>query len=100
MRKARNKTAKKRKPARATAISKTRAKSQAKVRPARAQAVTTQGDALDATIAAAATTLGICVDPAWQPAIKMNLQVILGNAALIDQFALPDDAEPAPIYGA
>jgi len=98
MRKATNKTAKKRKLA--TAISKTRAKSPTKIRPARAQPVTAQGDALDATIAAAAATLGICVDPAWHPAVKMNLQVILGNAALIDQFVLPDDAEPAPIYGA
>jgi hypothetical protein len=30
----------------------------------------------------------------------MNLQVTLRHAALVGEFALPDDAEPAPVFEA
>jgi hypothetical protein len=57
-------------------------------------------DSLDAFIEAAAQTLDLPVDPAWQPAVKMNLQLILRQASLFTDFPLPDEAEPAPIFTA
>lgn len=57
-------------------------------------------DTLDRLIDAAAATLGIALDPEWKPAIRMNLETTLKLAALVDEFALPDEAEPAPTYRA
>jgi len=57
-------------------------------------------DALDDFIAAAAAALDLPVEPQWRPAIKANLGVILRQAALVADFALPDDAEPAPVFEA
>ena len=55
---------------------------------------------LDDFIAAAAAVLDLPVDPAWQPSIKANLEVSLRLANLVAEFALPDEAEPAPIFKA
>jgi hypothetical protein len=57
-------------------------------------------DPFDEFIAAAAHVLEIPLDPAWLPAIKSNLEVTLKHAALVAEFGLPDDAEPAPIFKA
>jgi hypothetical protein len=57
-------------------------------------------DPLDDFIEAAARALDLPVDPAWKPSIKANLDVTLKHAALVAEFKLPDDAEPAPIYKA
>ena len=57
-------------------------------------------DPLDAFIDAAARALDLPVEPAWRPAIRANLQVTLRQAALVSEFALPDDAEPAPVFRA
>jgi hypothetical protein len=57
-------------------------------------------DALDAAIAASAQALGLTLDPSWQDNIKFNLQLVLRHAALVDEFVLPDDAEPAPVFHA
>jgi hypothetical protein len=57
-------------------------------------------DNLDAFIAAAAKALDLPVDPAWHPAIRFNLDVTLRLAALVADFPLPDDAEPAPVFRA
>ena len=57
-------------------------------------------DALDAVIAANAQALGLTLDPSWQDNIKFNLQLVLRHAALVDEFPLPDDAEPAPVFHA
>jgi hypothetical protein len=57
-------------------------------------------DPLDDYIAAAAAALALPLQPDWQPAIKANLAVTLKHAALVAEFALPDEAEPAPIYQA
>jgi Protein of unknown function (DUF4089) len=40
------------------------------------------------------------LEPAWRPGIKFNLNLILRIAALVDEFPLPDDAEPAPVFHA
>jgi len=60
----------------------------------------TKGNDLDALVDAAAATMGLPIEPAWKPAIKANLQVSLRLAALVEEFELPDDAEPAPVFEA
>jgi Protein of unknown function (DUF4089) len=61
----------------------------------------TDEDALDEFIDAAARALGIPVEPQWKPGIKANLQVTLRvAAAMVADFELPDEAEPAPVFEA
>jgi hypothetical protein len=62
--------------------------------------MTTQPDALDGLIEAAVQALDLPFEPAWQAAIKANLAVTLRQAALVADFPLPDDAEPAPVFQA
>jgi hypothetical protein len=60
----------------------------------------TTPDPLDDFIDAAARALGLPIEPAWKPAIRANLEVTLRLAALVGAFALPDEAEPAPVFAA
>jgi hypothetical protein len=55
---------------------------------------------LDDYIDAAAWSLRLRLDPAWRPTIRANLEVTLRIAALVDEFPLPDEAEPAPVFRA
>jgi 1-carboxybiuret hydrolase subunit AtzG-like protein len=55
---------------------------------------------LDAYMDAAAATLGIPLDPAWKPTVRMNLETTFRFAALVEEFALPDEAEPAAVFRA
>lgn len=55
---------------------------------------------LDTFIAAAADALSLPIEPNWKPAIKANLQVSLRLAALVEEFELPDESEPAPVFEA
>ena len=55
---------------------------------------------LDDFIDAAAKALALPVEDAWKPAVKANLEVSLKLARLVDEFALPDEAEPASVYTA
>jgi hypothetical protein len=57
-------------------------------------------DPIDNFIAASGQTLGLSIKPDWLPAVKANLEVTLKHAALVAEFELPDDAEPAPIFTA
>jgi hypothetical protein len=57
-------------------------------------------DALDALITASAHELKLPLEPAWRPGVKFNLNLILRIAALVDEFPLPDDAEPGPVFHA
>jgi Protein of unknown function (DUF4089) len=57
-------------------------------------------DPLDDFIAASGWTLGLSIKPDWLPAVRVNLEVTLRHAALVAEFELPDDAEPAPIFTA
>jgi hypothetical protein len=61
---------------------------------------TPKHDSIDAMIAASAQALGLTLDLGWQAGIKFNLQLVLRHAALIDEFPLPDDTEPAPVFHA
>ena len=62
--------------------------------------IKTDDDVLDAYMDAAAKLLSFPLDPAWRPAVRMNLETTLRLAALVEDFALPDVAEPAPIFRA
>jgi len=68
--------------------------------PARVTAKTKPETSIDALVAASAQALGLTLDPAWHHSITFNLRLILQHAALVDEFALPDDAEPAPVFHA
>jgi hypothetical protein len=57
-------------------------------------------DPLDDFITAAADALALPVDPAWRPAVRMHLEVTLRLGNLVEDFDLPDDAEPAPVFRA
>jgi hypothetical protein len=57
-------------------------------------------DPLDDFIDAAARTLGLPIEDDWRPAIAANVRVTLAHAASVEAFALPDDAEPAPVFKA
>jgi hypothetical protein len=57
-------------------------------------------DPTDDFIEAAAKSLDLSLDPAWNPSIRSNLEVTFKLARLVEEFPLPDDAEPAPVYKA
>jgi Protein of unknown function (DUF4089) len=71
-------------------------KAKSPARRARVQTV----DAADALIAAGANALRLPIDPAWHPAVRTNIQLLLKHAALVEEFPLPDEAEPAPVFRA
>ena len=55
---------------------------------------------LDEYIDAVAKALALPVEEAWRPAVRTNLDVSLRLARLVDDFALPDETEPAPVFTA
>ena len=57
-------------------------------------------DPLDDFIAASARAFDLKIDKAWMPAVRDHLQVTLRHGALVAAVALPDDAEPAPVFKA
>jgi Protein of unknown function (DUF4089) len=59
-----------------------------------------RADVVDTLVAASAQALSLPIDPAWRTNVKRNLHVILKHATLVDQFSLPDDVEPAPVFRA
>ena len=97
-RKARRLSAKAKKPAKQT--SRKAASVRGRTAPKKVAKPATTRDPLDALIGASAQALALTCDPAWVPAIKTNLQVILRQAALVDEFPLPEETEPAPVYEA
>src|SRR5262245_13556686 len=54
---------------------------------------------LEEFIAATARVLELPLDRAWLPAIKTNLEVTLRLGASVAAFELPDETEPAPVFG-
>ena len=57
-------------------------------------------DLLDMAIAANAHMLNLTINPAWMPMVRANLEVSLRLARTVDEYALPDDHEPASIFKA
>ena len=101
-RKARRQASKKKAPATKSTTSRKAAATRSAAKKPKAKAATPSAtrDPLDTFIDAAVVSLGVTCDAAWLPAIKMNLEVILRQAALVDEFALPDETEPAPVFEA
>ncbi|HET7123977.1 MAG TPA: DUF4089 domain-containing protein [Bradyrhizobium sp.] len=57
-------------------------------------------DPLDDYIDAVSKALRLPVEDAWKPAVKLNLEVSLRLARLVDEFALSDETEPASVFSA
>jgi hypothetical protein len=57
-------------------------------------------DPLDDYIDAVAGALALPIDDAWKPAVRANLEVSLRLARLVDEFPLPNEAEPASVFAA
>ena len=57
-------------------------------------------DPLDDYLDAVAKALDLPIENAWRPAVRANLEVSLRLARLVDEFALPDEAEPASVFTA
>ncbi|WP_193760718.1 DUF4089 domain-containing protein [Bradyrhizobium yuanmingense] len=55
---------------------------------------------LDDYIDAVSKALALLIEEAWRPAVRANLEVSLRLGRLVDEFALPDETEPAPIFTA
>ena len=58
----------------------------------------TLADPLGDFIAAAARALDLKIEKSWLLAVRANLRVTLRLGAMVADFALPDDAEPAPVF--
>lgn len=57
-------------------------------------------DLTDSWITSSATLLGLSVETAWLPSIRANIEVTFRLAQLVEDFPLPDEAEPAPVFEA
>ena len=57
-------------------------------------------DHLDLYIDAVSKALALPVEEGWRPAVRANLEASLRLARLVDEFALPDETEPACVYTA
>jgi Protein of unknown function (DUF4089) len=57
-------------------------------------------ESLDDYIDVVAKALALPVEEAWRPAVRANLEVSLRLARLVDEFALPDEIEPASVFAA
>lgn len=55
---------------------------------------------LDAWIDLGTAALGIAVQPDWRAEIRAHLKFTLGRAEVVLAFALPDEADPAPVFRA
>jgi hypothetical protein len=85
------------KTARKATARKSKAKRQSRT-PARSRAG--KADAVEAMIAAGAQALALPLAAAWRGGVRFNLQLILSHAARVEEFPLPDDSEPAPVFHA
>jgi len=89
------------KPARArTTRAKPAKRAPTAARPRPPRAIRPERDFVDGLMIAAAEGLGLTIDPAWRKGVKFNLRLVLDHAARVEAFALPDDAEPAPVFHA
>jgi hypothetical protein len=57
-------------------------------------------DPLDDYVDAVAGALALPIEDAWRPAVRANLEVSLRLARIVDEFALPDETEPASVFTA
>ena len=57
-------------------------------------------DSIDALVAASAQALRLPINPGWHAAVRTNVQLLLKHAALVEEFSLSEDTEPAPVFRA
>jgi Protein of unknown function (DUF4089) len=55
---------------------------------------------LEAFMEATAAVLGLTIAPEWRDAVRTNLAITFRLAAVVGEFELPDEAEPAPVFAA
>jgi Protein of unknown function (DUF4089) len=55
---------------------------------------------LDDYIDAVSRAMALPIEDSWKPAVRANLEVSLRLARLVDEFALPDETEPASVFAA
>jgi hypothetical protein len=53
---------------------------------------------LDAYIDASAVALGLAIAPEWRAAVRANLAITFRLGAVVAEFELSDEAEPAPVF--
>lgn len=51
-------------------------------------------------VALSAKALGLSLEGTWKSGAASNLAIIYRVAALVDEFDLPDDIEPGPVFEA
>jgi hypothetical protein len=51
-------------------------------------------------VAAGAQALALPIDRAWEAGVQLNLKLLFIHASLVDEFPLPDETEPAPVFRA
>jgi hypothetical protein len=61
---------------------------------------TRKPDAFGTLVAAASQALALPIEASWHAGVTFNLQLLFRHGALVDEFSLPDDAEPAPVFRA
>ena len=54
----------------------------------------------DGLIDAAVAALGLPMETEWRAAVRNHLAVTFRLAKLVEEFDLPDEAEPAPVFRA
>lgn len=59
-----------------------------------------EDDLTETWISASAALLGLPIESAWLPSIRANVEVTFRLGQLVDEFPLPDEAEPAPVFEA
>jgi hypothetical protein len=55
---------------------------------------------LNAFIDASAVVLGLAIKPEWRAAVRANLATTFRLGGVVEEFELPDEAEPAPVFTA
>ena len=55
---------------------------------------------LDAWIDASAVVLGFEIAPEWRDAVRLHLGITSAMAERVTEFALPEEADPLPVYRA
>jgi Protein of unknown function (DUF4089) len=61
---------------------------------------TKRPDAFATVATAASQLLALPIETSWHSGVTFNLQLLFKHAALIDEFSLPDDIEPAAVFRA
>jgi hypothetical protein len=52
----------------------------------------------EAYVDAAARLIGLPIEPAHRPGVVLNFERIAQMAALVMEFPLPEETEPAPVF--